>query len=88
MHSRYLARRTLILKLFVLLYTAFNSQIGFPRVLDAMPPGDRGCSVPFMLRYINAQPLLTSCVVTMVTLLITLLYLAGMVKHQFAVYMS
>lgn len=65
-HSRYLARRTLLLKSFVLLYTVFNSQIGFPGVLDAMAGGDGPCTIPFILRYINAQPLLTSCVVTMV----------------------
>ncbi|CAL8470443.1 g9985 [Coccomyxa elongata] len=65
---RYLARRTLILKAFVLLYTTFNSQVGFPGVLSAMPGGNGSCSIPFVLRYINAQPLLTSCLVTMARL--------------------
>lgn len=65
-YSRYLARRTLLLKAFVLLYTVFNTQVGFPGVLNAMHGGDGPCTIAFVLRYINAQPLLTSCVVTMV----------------------
>ncbi|BDA51559.1 hypothetical protein COCOBI_19-1150 [Coccomyxa sp. Obi] len=64
-HPWYLARRTLLLKVFSLLYIIFNTQAVFPGVLDAMQGADGPCSVPFVLRYINAQPLLTSCVITM-----------------------
>ena len=63
--SRYILYRTKLMKAFVVLYTVFNTQVAFPRVLMGMPDG-RYCTMPFVLRYINAQPLLTSCLATMV----------------------
>ncbi len=48
-----------------LLYCAFNGLVAFPRVLAGLPPGG-GLSLALLLRYSNAQPLLTCNVVTMV----------------------
>lgn len=64
--SRYMLHRSMLLKGFVLLYIVFNTQVAFPRVLKGMADGS-ACTTPFVLRYINAQPLLTSCLTTMVS---------------------
>ena len=64
--SRYQRHRTKLIKGFVLLYILFNTQVAFPRVLGGMADG-HACTTPFVLRYINAQPLLTSCLTTMVS---------------------
>ena len=64
--SRYQRHRTRLIKGFVLLYILFNTQVAFPRVLMGMADG-HACTTPFVLRYINAQPLLTSCLTTMVS---------------------
>ena len=64
--SRYQRHRTRLIKGFVLLYILFNTQVAFPRVLMRMADG-HACTTPFVLRYINAQPLLTSCLTTMVS---------------------
>lgn len=64
--SSYILYRTKLMKAFVVLYILFNTQVAFPRVLMGMPDG-RYCTAPFVLRYINAQPLLTSCIATMVS---------------------
>ena len=64
--SRYQRHRTGLIKGFVLLYILFNTQVAFPRVLTGMADGN-ACTTPFVLRYINAQPLLTSCLTTMVS---------------------
>jgi hypothetical protein len=57
--------RTVVAKAFVALYLGFNSQLGFPRVLRGMAGGNAACSLPFVLRYINAQPCLTASLVSM-----------------------
>ena len=64
--SRYRRHRTRLVKGFVLLYILFNTQVAFPRVLTGMADG-HACTTPFVLRYINAQPLLTSCLTSMVS---------------------
>ena len=69
LRRRYRGLRTCTAKGFVALYLAFNSQVSFPRVLRAMAEGGghaSACTLPFVLRYINAQPLLTSGLTTMV----------------------
>ena len=55
------------MKGFVVLYIVFNTQVAFPKVLKSMTVGASACTTPFVLRYINAQPLLTSCLTTMVS---------------------
>ncbi len=64
--SRYVRNRSKLMKGFVVLYIIFNTQVAFPKVLKSMTVGVSDCTTPFVLRYINAQPLLTSCLTTMV----------------------
>ena len=63
--SRYMLHRSKWIKGFVVVYILFNTQVAFPRVLKGMADA-AVCTTPFVLRYINAQPLLTSCLTTMV----------------------
>ena len=65
--SRYVRNRSELMKGFVVLYIIFNTQVAFPKVLKSMTVGVSDCTTPFVLRYINAQPLLTSCLTTMVS---------------------
>jgi len=62
---RYVRHREAAVKGICLLYCAFNGLVAFPRVLASLPPG-AGLSLALLLRYSNAQPLLTCNVVTMV----------------------
>ena len=65
---RHRGYRTLVCKGVAALYMVFNTQFGFRRVLSAMVAGEGApCTLPFVLRYINAQPLFTSSLVTMVS---------------------
>ena len=57
--------RTKIIKGLVVAYIIFNTQVAFPKVLGGMTDAT-ACTTAFVLRYINAQPLLTSCLATMV----------------------
>lgn len=63
--SRYMLHRSKLIKALVVGYILFNTQVAFPRVLRGMTDA-AVCTMPFVLRYINAQPLLTSCLTTMV----------------------
>ena len=65
---RYVEHRELAAKIVCLLYNTFNALVAFPRVLAGMAPGTGLCSAAWVLRYCNAQPLLTSNVVSMVIL--------------------
>ncbi len=65
---RYVEHREVMVKLLCFLYTVFNALVAFPRVLTAIQPGGGLCNVAWVLRYCNAQPLLTSNVVSMVCL--------------------
>ena len=57
--------RSKLIKALVVMYILFNTQVAFPRVLGGMTDAN-ACTTAFVLRYINAQPLLTSCLTTMV----------------------
>lgn len=59
--------RELAAKIVCVLYSAFNALVAFPRVLSGMAPGTGLCNAAWVLRYCNAQPLLTSNVVSMVS---------------------
>lgn len=65
---RYVEHREVMAKLLCFLYTVFNALVAFPRVLTAIQPGGGLCNVAWVLRYCNAQPLMTSNVVSMVCL--------------------
>ncbi len=57
--------RSKLIKGLVVVYILFNTQVAFPSVLRGTTDA-AVCTTPFVLRYINAQPLLTSCLTTMV----------------------
>ena len=63
---RYKEHRELAAKIVCLLYNVFNALVAFPRVLAGIAPGTGLCNAAWVLRYCNAQPLLTSNVVSMV----------------------
>ena len=59
--------RELAAKIVCFLYNVFNALVAFPRVLSGIAPGTGLCNAAWVLRYCNAQPLLTSNVVSMVS---------------------
>ncbi|KAK9840588.1 hypothetical protein WJX81_003208 [Elliptochloris bilobata] len=62
----YVEHREVTAKLLCVFYTTFNAMVAFPRVLTGIEPGSGLCNAAWVLRYCNAQPLLTSNVVSMV----------------------